>query len=220
MPQSRHANRINNIKKANAIKFASIKAKKDEEKFNKMMGWVSEDQNDANRSFVKKMITELYVKYKQDVIIGGEDEKSTEKFINKFIKKDKKNADKLCITRGYAVYKDKLQNFMNNHMKLCNIKCDFNSIENDTIIQQILFITKMDFLINPPKCNGEENNISCGFIGSIWCDKVIKLINGKTIKIRIAYYKDNAVIGDIDEEKPFNILLMDYFDDIKEKNYE
>ena len=76
-------------------------------------------------------------------------------------------------------------------------------------------------MINPPKCNGEDNNISCGFMGSIWCDKVIKLRNGKTIKLRIAYYKDNAVIGEVeDETRPFNILLMDYFDDIKEKNYE
>ena len=181
----------------------NIQEAKEKKQFEEI-GWISDEKSSENYKFAKKFNASFFQYFKNNMIMFELETPEEKKIAPKLANKIKKG---LCSPEDFTVitHRDKKYLFKIEYLKKLNemiVEIFGWQIENfDTDIAKDIIIS---LIINNPKPNGELNNFSIGFLGSVWID--MKGCNDKIY--RLAFYNN----GSKEYSKGFSpsVVVYDY----------
>lgn len=188
MPQMKKTSTTNKKKNKKIQQQKNIQEAK-KKKMNDEVGWINDEKSSENYKFAKMFNAKVFQYYKNNMIlfkIGSKEENSIkQKLISNFKKGIDKQENYGIIPfrkHNYMIkkeYLDKLTEFM---ISAINVPLDCSA--DAKTVKDII----MNLIINNPKPNGESDNFSIGFLGSVWIDT-----KDKTGKLyRLAFYNNGG----------------------------
>ena len=177
------------------------KKKQLEEEFS----WINDEKSSENYKFARTFNAKVFQYFKNNMImfkIGGKEEESV---ASKMRAKFKKGVDK---AENYGIMPFRGDKYMINleyYRKMGEVINDIVKVPRDCSAEGVnVKDIIINLTLNNPKPNGEIDNFSIGFLGSVWIDT--KDYTGKMY--RLAFYNN----GEKDYGKGFkpSIMFMDY----------
>ena len=210
-----YQNRMKMIRENQTKKYEEEKTKEKAETFSKKMGWKTETELQTNKKWCENISDTYFKKYNKDIILGKDGKETTELLQKRY--KNKK-PPRLCKFYDTIINKDKFMTYLDMFKTDWDIVSDISISEYEEVLEQVIFKVKMDFLIKPPKTDGEDNNFSIGFLGSIWIDKTIKMDNDTIIKVRLGFYNNKEEKARMfkTSKKKHQLIICDYYNDLVE----
>ena len=210
-----YQNRMKMIRENQTKKYEEEKLKEKAETFSKKMGWKTETELEINKKWCENISDTYFKKWNKDIILGKDGKETTELLQKRY--KNKK-PPRLCKFYDTIINKDKFMTYLDMFKTDWDIVSDISISEYEEVLEQVIFKVKMDFLIKPPKTDGEDNNFSIGFLGSIWIDKTIKMDNDTIIKVRLGFYNNKEEKARMfkTSKKKHQLIICDYYNDLVE----
>jgi len=203
---TRHSNNVRNGKKEQAKRNAEAKERQKAREAYTQFGIIDDESNDTNTRWAKRVARDLFFTPRNKIVLCCEDNPRATQIVMKYIRK---NGGKADVVQGVISYidnktywcsKEEIACWLLDMQKICKIA------KNDKVVSENAMTIILGLLVNPPKCNGEKYNISCGFLGSIWIDTTFDGVD-----YRIGLYNAEGKNYDIKDFKP--TFLVQRLDD-------